>query len=497
MVSTTACGGPLKSATSHPGATHGGSTGLDAGAKWCRAPEKGGPSSEEWAREGLSRGEWVRETRSGWARTARPAGPAPRPPWLCTVSVRAGSLGEMHTCIEPEASCVPARPCRGCPRSGRNTAGIQLAVGGLAGSKQVYLSFPESTPDQPDRLGMESPFSGEVSCRESASAARLSSPGIWTARSDLSRVWLQRRRWRASCDMRRDRIPPIRLMYDTVLSVRTNTCLPNSSGRNCRKARCTASSSRQLMCQSSRGPVQSPEAACPLHVAPQPVLEASVVTTTCRDTCSKGTPARRKARSVQGLKERRHSCVMFTRSAPRRHAHLGTQECNQCWSGLIWSNPSGVTAATDAICPRSLWNSFSGATVLPLKELRQFSTDWARYSVRRAVILTESTPHQEKRFSAQGRACSFPSWPEAPTGWGAEAPGPCDRTTVLGRGPCSRQLRILMPTSRNGARAPSAIFVKTREDRESPKGRTLYCHARPSDANRRNSLCRGWIETWK
>ncbi len=73
---------------------------------------------------------------------------------------------------------------------------------------------------------------GKVSCRESASAARLSSPGMWTARSDLSRVWLQRRRWRASCDMRRVRIPPIRLIYDTaaVLSVRTNTCLPNSSG---------------------------------------------------------------------------------------------------------------------------------------------------------------------------------------------------------------------------------------------------------------------------
>ncbi len=38
---------------------------------------------------------------------------------------------------------------------------IQLAVGGLVGSKQVHLSFPASTPDQPDRLGMESPFSGE------------------------------------------------------------------------------------------------------------------------------------------------------------------------------------------------------------------------------------------------------------------------------------------------------------------------------------------------
>ncbi len=37
---------------------------------------------------------------------------------------------------------------------------IQLAVGGLVGSKQVHLSFPESTPDQPVHLGIESPFSG-------------------------------------------------------------------------------------------------------------------------------------------------------------------------------------------------------------------------------------------------------------------------------------------------------------------------------------------------
>ncbi len=443
MVSTTACGRPLKSAASRPGATHGGSTGLDAGAKWCRAPEKGGPPSEEWAREGLSRGEWVRETRSGWARTARPAGPAPRPPWPCTVSVRAGSLGEMHTCIEPEASCVPVRPCRGCPRSGR----IQLAVGGLAGSKQVYLSFPESTPDQPDRLGMESPFSGEVSCRESASAARLSSPGMWTARSDLSRVWLQRRRWRANCDMRRDRIPPIRLMYDTaaVLSVRTNTCLPNSSGRNCRKARCTASSSRQLMCQSSRGPVQSPEAACPLHVAPQPVLEASVVTTTCRDTCSKGTPARRKARSVQGLKERWHSCVIFTRvhrgAMPTSGLGSATsaevvsyEAIRAAWLQLRMPYAPGASETVSVEPQSSLWRN-SGSS-----ELIGRALPWGAPSYSPSL-----TPHQEKRFSAQGRACSFPSWPEAPTGWGAEAPGPCDPTTVLACGPSSRQFRTLMP----------------------------------------------------
>ncbi len=127
MVSTTT-GRPLKSAASRPGATHGGSIDLDAGAIWCRAPERGGPSSEECAREVLSRGKWVQETRSGWANGAQPAGPAPRPP--CAE----GALGQGE---------------------------VQLAVGGLGGGKQVYLSFPESTPDQPDLLGMESPLSGE------------------------------------------------------------------------------------------------------------------------------------------------------------------------------------------------------------------------------------------------------------------------------------------------------------------------------------------------
>ncbi len=52
----------------------------------------------------------------------------------------------------------------------------------------------------------------------------------------------------------------------------------------------------------------SPEAACPLHVAPQPVLDASVVKTTCRDTCSKGTPAHRKAMSVRGERAATHRC---------------------------------------------------------------------------------------------------------------------------------------------------------------------------------------------
>ncbi len=137
MVSTTAGGRPLKSAVSHPGATHGGSIDLDAGAIWCRAPEKGGPSSEECAREVLSRGKLVRETRSGWANGAQPAGPAPHPPWACTVSVRVGSLGETHTCVRPEASCVPVRLCRGGPRSGRSTAGSGRTRGRQTGLPEL------------------------------------------------------------------------------------------------------------------------------------------------------------------------------------------------------------------------------------------------------------------------------------------------------------------------------------------------------------------------
>ncbi len=50
----------------------------------------------------------------------------------------------------------------------------------------------------------------------------------------------------------------------------------------------TANNSRQLMRHCSHGPVQ-------------PILDAPA-TTTCLDTCSKGTPTHRKGRSDQGLK---------------------------------------------------------------------------------------------------------------------------------------------------------------------------------------------------
>ncbi len=216
---------------------------------------------------------------------------------------------------------------------------------------------------------------GNVSCRESMSAARLSFPGMWTARSDLNCAWLQRRRWRASCYMRCDRIPPSRLMYETaaVLSVRTSTCLPNSSGRNCRKAKCTAHSSRQLMCQSNRGPVQCPEATCPLHVAPQPVLEASVVTTVC------GT---------------------LVLGAPRP---VEMQGPSRGWG-------SGDTAG---------W--YPLAVYRGAMPTRQFSTAWARSSVRRAVILTETNSTPRKEILCTGECLLFSQLTRSP----------CDRPTAL------------------------------------------------------------------
>ncbi len=48
-----------------------------------------------------------------------------------------------------------------CAEGALGQGKIQLAVRGLVGSKQVHLSFLESTPDQPNRLGMESPIFGE------------------------------------------------------------------------------------------------------------------------------------------------------------------------------------------------------------------------------------------------------------------------------------------------------------------------------------------------
>ncbi len=65
---------------SRPGTRHEVSRGLDAGATRCPVSESVDPSSEESAKEGLSRGASALGTKSGWASMAPHAGSAPLPP---------------------------------------------------------------------------------------------------------------------------------------------------------------------------------------------------------------------------------------------------------------------------------------------------------------------------------------------------------------------------------------------------------------------------------
>ncbi len=52
--------------------------------------------------------------------------------------------------------------------------------------------------------------------------------------------------------------------------------------------------------------VHTPNTACPLYMAPQPVVEATVWTTACLETCSRGSLAHRNARSDHGVKVSGH-----------------------------------------------------------------------------------------------------------------------------------------------------------------------------------------------
>ncbi len=92
MVSTTAGGRTLKSAASRPGATHGGSIDLDAGAIWCRAPDRGGPFSEECSR--------TRRPRCRFSLGRSSSGGRRRAP-TATGRLRPGSGGSGGWCITP------------------------------------------------------------------------------------------------------------------------------------------------------------------------------------------------------------------------------------------------------------------------------------------------------------------------------------------------------------------------------------------------------------
>ncbi len=82
------------------------------------------------ARE-ISSGNQVRVDQ--WGATSRTCSPSS----LSLHTMRVGSLGEMHTCVRPEASCVPVHLCRVGPRSGKSTAGSGRTRGKQTGPPEL------------------------------------------------------------------------------------------------------------------------------------------------------------------------------------------------------------------------------------------------------------------------------------------------------------------------------------------------------------------------
>ncbi len=148
------------------------------------------------------------------------------------------------------------------------------------------------------------------------------------------------------------------------LSVSCRRYSRRSDGVNCRSPR-TSASHPQTRHEVSRG-LDAGATGCPISESEDPSSKESAKENcheehqfrwpsssepVFQETYSRGTPAQRNKRSDNKVKVWRQAGVTWTRWVPRCHAQLGTRPWSQCWSGLIWSSPSGVTAAADAICP--------------------------------------------------------------------------------------------------------------------------------------------------
>ncbi len=124
------------------------STDLDAGARGCAVSKKADPSSKESASGGAvaRRMSSRRQVLLGqYGATNKICSSSS----LILHSVCASRLTEgAHICTGPGASCVPVHPCRALPWVGSRTTGS------------------ESSPNQLNRLGMESPLPWKCCSRQ-------------------------------------------------------------------------------------------------------------------------------------------------------------------------------------------------------------------------------------------------------------------------------------------------------------------------------------------
>ncbi len=213
----------------------------------------------------------------------------------------------------------------------------------------------QTNSNQLDRLGMESPLPRK--CRLRQLVSRLVEHS-WDVDGTKGPQLLLTPEEEVAGELRHatERKPPCRLIYATVavLSVRTRTSLPRRCPLRRLKARRTTSNSRQLICQRSWGPVHTPDTACPLYVAPQPVAEASV------------------NHNMPGDLFQGHSCPKERRICPRAEG-FAAGRCNLNPVSTAFPCPPRDSAmepvlkrshmeqtgrnfaAAAAICPRSLW----------------------------------------------------------------------------------------------------------------------------------------------
>ncbi len=227
-------------------------------------------------------------------------------------------------------------------------------------------------------------------------------PGTCVAFSESRLVWAQTRRPFASVQRRIKTRPPWLFMYDTtdLLSERISTWCPLMSGRKKWQARHTASISRQLMCRPDSSSDQRPKVGLPSHSAPQPLLEASVVTTFLLCAVSKITPCFSQRGSLQQVRADTQARVTVMWWRPWRQAADGTLCFSQNLMGRMWSRPNWSTGKAAAIRPSIFWKALSGWTVPSLKEAARHWIVMARSAETVAVICTEliTVPRNDTRW---------------------------------------------------------------------------------------------------
>ncbi len=113
---------------------------------------------------------------------------------------------------------------------------------------------------------------------------------------------------------------------------------------------------------------QKPKVGLPSHSAPQPWLEASIMTTILLCAVSNITPCFSQKRSLQWARADTQARVTVSRWRPWHQEADGTLCFSQNWIGCMWSRPNKTTGEAAAIWPSILWKALSGQVFASSKE---------------------------------------------------------------------------------------------------------------------------------